>query len=240
MEMKRVITAFILTGLLFTGNNYYYTYEVEEKKDKIEELEASQGLRDSEIARLEGVVKENKKEIKKKEEEVNSLDLKLNENLEEIEKQKEVIEDQKKLINEQKKLMETQKSESKTLRKVKEKENFNQKKKGSDVGGRKLNVEMTAYIANCSEGCTGITATGVDVRGRTTYQGHRIVATDPDVIPLHSIMKVDVNGESFTAISLDTGGAINGHIVDYLVGSTSQALDFGRQNATITILREGK
>ena len=228
MNTKRVMATFILTGLLFTGSNIYNAHETIKKEDEIERLQEVQGLRDSEIAKLEDVVKSKNKDIK----EVGS---KLNEVLD---KSKKIEAENEKIKSENNKL----KAENEELKKQKTSQvNFKKEQKGSDVGGRKLNVEMTAYVANCSEGCTGITATGIDIRGITTYQGHRIVATDPDVIPLHSIMKVDVNnGESFTAISLDTGGAIDGHIVDYLVGSKSQAFDFGRQNATITILREGK
>jgi 3D (Asp-Asp-Asp) domain-containing protein len=99
-----------------------------------------------------------------------------------------------------------------------------------------INVEMTAYVAMCTEGCTGITATGVNIKNITSYHGHRIIATDPNVIPLNSVVRVEINGKSFTAISLDTGGAINGRIVDFLVGSTSEANSFGRQKATITII----
>lgn len=219
-SIKRVWATFLITSLIFIGTTTFYENKLKEE----------QGLRDSEIAKLEGVVKSKDDNIKE-------IDSKLNEVLDKSKKQEKVIETQKKLIDEQKRLMEIQKSELKTLR---EHVNFNIGEEGVDTSGRKLNVEMTAYVAMCKEGCTGITATGIDIRGITTYQGHRIVATDPKVIPLHSIMKVDVNGESFTAISLDTGGAINGHIVDYLVGSTKEARKFGRQNATVTILREGK
>lgn len=233
MDIKKVMATFILTGLLFTGSNYYHVQQVNEKEEEIEELKEAQGLKDSEIARLENVVKSQENDIKE-------ADSKLNENLEKTNKQEKIIETQKKLIDEQKRLMEIQKSELKTLREAKGHVNFNKWEKGVDASGRKVNVEMTAYVANCSEGCTGITATGIDIRNRTTYQGHRIVATDPNVIPLYSIMRVEVNGQSFTAISLDTGGAINGYIVDYLVGSKSEARKFGRQQGTVTILREGK
>lgn len=235
MDIKRVVATFILTGFLFAGSNYYYTNEINEKQYEIEELEKSQGLRDSEIAKLEDTVKSKDKTIKEQ-------DVKLNMNIKKVEKQKKIIELQKKLIDEQKRLMDLRKQELETLREVKSKSvNFNDDKKGSDVqGGRKLNMQVTAYGADCN-GCTGITATGVDVRNTTTYQGMRIIATDPNIIPMYSIVRIDLkSGGSFTAISLDTGGAIKGHIVDYLVGSERESVNFGRQNATVTVLREGK
>lgn len=205
----------ILTAILFISSNVYYT-------KKIDELEYKQELRDSEIANLKDDLKNEKKENYK---------LKL---------AKKLINEQKNHIKRQESYIETQKSIISSQKKKIDSLNFNNKAKGVDVGGRKLNVEMTAYIAKCKEGCTGITATGIDIRGITTYQGHRIIATDPNIIPLYSIVRIEVNGESFTAISLDTGGAIKGHIVDFLVNSTSEAKKFGRKQATATILREGK
>lgn len=180
---------------------------------EIEDIKYKQELRDSEIANLKD-------------------DLKI-----EVENLKRESEKNLKLINEQSTIITNQ---NKKIEDLDKKVNFKKAEKGVDVGGRKLNVEMTAYIAKCREGCTGITATGIDIRGITTYQGHRIIATDPNIIPLYSIVRVEVNGESFTAISLDTGGAIKGHIVDFLVNSTSEARKFGRKQATVTILREGE
>lgn len=105
---------------------------------------------------------------------------------------------------------------------------------GRNVGS----FEMTAYVATCN-GCSGITASGYDVRSTVTYNGMRIIATDTSVIPLHSIVKVTTPNGSFTAIALDTGGAINGHIIDYLVSSESEALSLGRQKVTIEIIGKG-
>src|SRR5579875_747558 len=51
---------------------------------------------------------------------------------------------------------------------------------------RKISVIATAYTPFCSEGCTGTTSTGIDVSHSITYQGKRIIASDPSVIPLHS------------------------------------------------------
>lgn len=106
--------------------------------------------------------------------------------------------------------------------------------KKAKVNGNSITVSATAYIAMCDTGCTGITATGVDVRNSITYKGYRVIAVDPSVIPLHTVVTVSVGGQSFTAIAVDTGGAIRGHKIDILVGSQSEAINFGRQQATIT------
>lgn len=104
---------------------------------------------------------------------------------------------------------------------------------------KKVSVVATAYIASC-EGCSGVTATGINVRNGNTYNGQRIIATDPNIVPLHSKVRIDTqNGQSFIAVVEDTGGAIKGGKIDVLVDNYSQAINFGRQNATITILREG-
>ncbi|MBD1379083.1 3D domain-containing protein [Metabacillus arenae] len=101
-------------------------------------------------------------------------------------------------------------------------------------------MEATYYTAFCNEGCIGITATGHDVSNTIYRDGYRIIAVDTDLIKLHSIVKVETETETFTAIASDTGGAIQGKIVDVLVASKSEAIKLGRQKAKLTILREGK
>ena len=103
---------------------------------------------------------------------------------------------------------------------------------------KQLTVSASFYVANCAEGCTGITATGLDVRSTIYSNGLRIIAVDPSVIPLGSIVYVELsNGSSFKAIAGDTGGAIKGYKIDVLVSSESEAVQLGRQTATITLLQ---
>lgn len=104
-----------------------------------------------------------------------------------------------------------------------------------------LNVEATFYTAFCPTGCIGITATGLDVRNTIyTADGYRIIAVDPSVIPLGSIVKVSLeNGDSFTAKAEDTGGAIKGGRIDVLVASKSEARRLGRQSAKVEIKSKG-
>lgn len=96
---------------------------------------------------------------------------------------------------------------------------------------------VTAYTAFCDSGCTGVTATGVDVRDSIYYKGKRIVAVDPDVVPLGTTVKIHMNdGRTITAIAKDTGGAINGHDLDLLVKSKAQAMKFGRQQLQVQVI----
>lgn len=98
----------------------------------------------------------------------------------------------------------------------------------------------THYSSTC-DGCSGITATGVDVT-RTIYEnGLRIIAVDPRVIPLSSIVRVKyADGMTFKAIAGDVGGAIKNRRIDVLVASENEAYQLGKQTVTVTILKDGK
>jgi 3D (Asp-Asp-Asp) domain-containing protein len=106
---------------------------------------------------------------------------------------------------------------------------------------RKLNMVATAYTSEC-DGCTGITATGYDVRNTVYKDGYRVVATDESIIPMDSLLYIEsVNNsfEPFVAISSDVGGAIKGNRIDVLVENESKAYDFGVRDIKVTVLREG-
>lgn len=106
----------------------------------------------------------------------------------------------------------------------------------SPSSGKAINVTATAYTANCN-GCSGITKTGFDVRNTTRYNGNYVIATDPRVIPLFSTVKLETNNKTYIATAIDTGGAIKNNRIDLLVGSHGEAVSFGRQKATVTILK---
>lgn len=99
--------------------------------------------------------------------------------------------------------------------------------------------EATFYTAFCPTGCTGITATGIDVRNTIYHAGKRIIAVDPKVIPLGSTVKVTLaNGNSFEAVAGDTGGAIKGRRIDVLVASRDEAYKLGRMTAKVEIIND--
>ena len=98
-------------------------------------------------------------------------------------------------------------------------------------GSKKYYMEATAYTASCN-GCSGITAMGIDVRNTTTYNGYGIIAVDTSVIPLGTI--VSINGRKY--IAGDTGGAIKGNKIDVLVGSVNEATQFGRKHGLEVIV----
>ena len=101
--------------------------------------------------------------------------------------------------------------------------------------------EATFYTAFCSTGCIGITASGYDVSNTIyTSDGLRIIATDPAVVPMYSIVTVALaDGTTFKAQALDTGSAIRGNRIDILVGSHAEAITLGRQAVEIEMIRRG-
>jgi 3D (Asp-Asp-Asp) domain-containing protein len=99
---------------------------------------------------------------------------------------------------------------------------------------KKINVEASYYTAMCSEGCTGVTATGTNVRNTVFKRGLRVIAVDPNVIPLGTVVTVKTPYSTFEAIADDTGGAIRGNKIDILVASQRQAIQNGRVGATVS------
>ena len=82
-----------------------------------------------------------------------------------------------------------------------------------------LTVTATAYTLQ------GSTATGAPV-------GYGVVAVDPSVIPLGTRMTIPGYGEGVAA---DTGGAIQGAIIDLWFPTSAEAAAWGRQTVTITL-----
>lgn len=92
-----------------------------------------------------------------------------------------------------------------------------------------ITMEATAYTAGC-EGCSGITATGIDLRDQPNK---KVVAVDPNVIPLGSTVEVEGYGR---AVAGDTGGAIKGNKIDLHVATKDDAFAFGRRDVNVTII----
>lgn len=100
--------------------------------------------------------------------------------------------------------------------------------------------EITAY-------CTCVKCCGIWSEDRPSRQGTdyvqktatgtrptagRTVAVDPNVIPLGSV--VMINGVGY--IAEDTGNAVKGKVVDIYFDSHQDAVEFGRQTATVSYI----
>lgn len=103
-----------------------------------------------------------------------------------------------------------------------------------------MTFNASYYTAYCSEGCTGVTVTGYDVSNTIYYNGLRIIAVDPNVIKLGSIVEVKTPYETFKAIAYDTGGAIKSNKIDVLVSSEQEANKLGRHNVQLRVLKTPK
>jgi 3D (Asp-Asp-Asp) domain-containing protein len=94
--------------------------------------------------------------------------------------------------------------------------------------GTALRFEATAY-------CKGTTtAAGTAVRGG-------MAAADPALLPLGSVLRVDVGDERYSGIwtVMDTGPEVKGRELDLYMWSCFEALAFGRKPVRVTILRLG-
>ena len=96
----------------------------------------------------------------------------------------------------------------------------------SSENGRWMTVEATAYSRNQPE-LSNHTFTGIDLR-----ENSRVIAVDPNVIPLGSTIYVPGYGEY---IAGDTGGAIIGNRIDIHFESLDSAIQFGRQSIDVQV-----
>jgi len=92
-----------------------------------------------------------------------------------------------------------------------------------------LQMHASAYTPCRSGGGTGTgrTATGLPA-------GYGLVAVDPRVIPLGTVLYVEGYG---MAIAADTGRAIRGYKIDLCYATRQQALQFGRRKVRVYLLR---
>jgi len=86
-------------------------------------------------------------------------------------------------------------------------------------------MEASAYLPTDGGGDC-ITATGMTA-------GHGVVAVDPDVIPLGTRLYIPGYG---VAIAADTGGMIEGDMIDLCMEDYDDAIEFGRRDIDVYIL----
>jgi 3D (Asp-Asp-Asp) domain-containing protein len=95
-------------------------------------------------------------------------------------------------------------------------------------GVQHLRFTATAY-------CKGTTtASGVNVRTG-------IAAADPELLPVGSVIQVYKLGERYNGIYtiMDTGPAVQGRHIDLYMWSCNEALQLGRRDIAINVLRLG-
>lgn len=85
-------------------------------------------------------------------------------------------------------------------------------------------------------------ATAYALRGRTrsgVYVRRGVIAADPRVLPLGSVVQLKAGDYSGVYTVHDTGGRIKGNIIDVWVPSTREARIFGRRRIKVHVLRFG-
>jgi len=96
--------------------------------------------------------------------------------------------------------------------------------------GRTMMMEATAYSSDPADAMGGGTVTAT---GQNLLSNPMAVAVDPSVIPLGTRLYVEGYGE---AIASDTGGAIQGNIIDVHFPTYDQCVQWGRRQVQVTIL----
>jgi 3D (Asp-Asp-Asp) domain-containing protein len=85
-------------------------------------------------------------------------------------------------------------------------------------------------------------ATAYSLNGQTAsgaYVRRGVIAADPRIIPLGSVVQITAGKYSGVYTVLDTGRVIKGKIVDLWMPSYREAINFGRQQVKIRVLRRG-
>ncbi|MFQ3589729.1 MAG: 3D domain-containing protein [Chloracidobacterium sp.] len=86
-------------------------------------------------------------------------------------------------------------------------------------------------------------ATAYSLKGRTAsgeYVRPGIVAADPRVLPLGSVVKVHAGQYSGVYHVKDTGGRIRGRHIDIYMPSTREAIRFGRRTVRVEVIRAAR
>ena len=100
-------------------------------------------------------------------------------------------------------------------------------KQETDSAGSWMTFQATGYSTQ-QAGLSTHTATGIDLRVNP-----RVIAVDPSVIPLGSLVEVQGLG---VYVAGDTGGAIKGRIIDIHYSTVGQALSWGRRSVNIRVI----
>ncbi|GGB35480.1 LysM peptidoglycan-binding domain-containing protein [Virgibacillus dakarensis] len=103
-------------------------------------------------------------------------------------------------------------------------------KKDDTPQGKTVTVKATAYTSDC-DGCSGVTSTGIDLNANPDA---KVIAVDPDLIPLGSEVYVEGYGHATAA---DVGSAIKGNKIDVHVPNKDDATQWGVRTVDVTILK---
>ena len=92
--------------------------------------------------------------------------------------------------------------------------------------GKTVRVVATAYCH------PGKTQSGTKVRTG-------IIAADPAVLPVGSVVRIIDGAASGIYTVLDTGGDVKGRKIDIFIPSCARAVKFGEQTVRVRVIRHG-
>lgn len=128
-----------------------------------------------------------------------------------------------------KQLLKSEKSEAQNTVYLMGKAGFQVSRGGNYIRHKTMTMEATAYDPSAG---LGAAATGRTKTGRKAAYG--VVAVDPRVIPLNTLLFVE--GYGF-ALACDTGSAIKGNKIDLCFNTYAETVRFGRRQVTVHILK---
>lgn len=245
---KRIAFACLVLAVLgLTYTTYKYLNLAETQRDTITEQKTTIGEHEKTEASL---IKE-KQEIENTAKELEGKEKELKQANGEKEKANQALENKiKELNNALKTKQDEQLAESKKAEEVAVTETPANPEKTEEVteteevtatnpapSTQGTNFKATFYAVGDNFTPGTVTANGTDV-SNTIYspEGHRIIAVDPSVIPLDSIVEVTYNGKTFTAKASDTGSAINGNKIDILVSDAGEANANGLVSVNVKVV----
>jgi len=253
--MKKSIIGVLVAGLALTTGGWAVAHDnqnmlldvvmkqkvdIQDKSTKIANLDVVIDKKDKVLKADEVVIEKLNNKLQEKSEKIEyvknrniTLENRLKEAESQLRKKTERLALEKKEKEEAEGVIHTLKAEAIQAKARAESSNITTVSRGTK-SKRTISMVATGYIALCNTGCTGITATGIDVRNTPSNQ---IIAVDPRVVPLGTKVRVNLpDGQSFFATAQDTGGDIKGARIDILKATKGEAVNFGVQNVTITIL----
>lgn len=111
----------------------------------------------------------------------------------------------------------------------------------TEIKSSKLAVNLDEELVGIEPPAT-FNATAYSLPGRTragTRVRRGVIAADPKVLPLGSVVHLKAGNYSGLYTVHDTGSSIKGKRIDVWMPSSREARSFGRQNVRLTVLKYG-
>jgi len=124
---------------------------------------------------------------------------------------------------------------------------FKEQKDAGQTQGKVPMIDESAVLKKTGDDktagpATSYLATAYSLKGRTAsgrMVSRGLIAADPRVLPLGSLVRVEHPGYSGEYLVADTGGAIRGRHIDIWIPSSREAMRFGKRTVKLTVLSYG-